>query len=294
MKADHRHELKTNELAEWLAHFPEWAKENRTNLILVAAVILVAIAVYFVRFYRKDVVVTREHVQLTGLVSQVSNQKRSVAQAASQGTDQSIALVSIAKDLQDFASSARDDRLAALAWIKRAEALRAELHYRPTEVPREELTKQIGQAQTSYQQALERASSSPALAATAQFGLGLCDEELGNFEKAKEAYRAVAENPDYEGTAAQAAAAHRLKTMDDYKGTVVFKPAPELKDPLASTPSMQITPDALEPPMMIESPPGITVTPVTPEGNDVPAAGGADAKEAGASSIVEANEPATN
>jgi tetratricopeptide (TPR) repeat protein len=287
MKADHRHELKTNELADWLAHFPEWAKENRTNLIAAAAVILVAIAVYFVRFYRKDVVVVREHVQLTGLVGQVSSQKRSVAQAASQGTDQSIALVSIAQDLQDFAADSRDDRLAAMALIKRGEALRAELHYRLTDASKEELTKQIAQAQTSYQQALERASSSPALAATAQFGLGLCDEELGKFDEAKAAYRAVAENIEYDGTAAQAAAAHRLKTMDDYKGTVVFKPAP---DPIASSPTVQITPDALNPPISFEAPPGITVTPVTPEGNDVSGSGA----EAGSAATADANEPATN
>ena len=65
-----------------------------------------------------------------------------------------------------------------------------------TDPPQEESARQITQAQTSYQQALERASSSPALAATAQFGLGLCDEELGNLDKARQTYRAVAENPD--------------------------------------------------------------------------------------------------
>ncbi|MHC4181202.1 MAG: tetratricopeptide repeat protein, partial [Planctomycetota bacterium] len=269
MKADHRHELKTNELAEWLAHFPEWAKENRTTLIAAGAIVAVAIAVYFVRFYRKDVVAVREHVQLTGLVTQVSSQKRAIAQAASQGTDQSIALVPIAQDLQDFAAASRNDRLAALALIKRAEALRTELHYRLTDPPQDELARQIAQAQTSYRQALERASSSPALAAMAQFGLGLCEEELGSFDEAGKAYRAVAENPEYEGTAAQAAAAHRLKTMDDYKGTVVFKPAPEPKDLLASSPTVQITPDALNPPITIEAPNGVTITPVTPESNDV-------------------------
>ena len=65
------------------------------------------------------------------------------AQAASQGTDQSIALVSIAQDLEDFAADSRDDRLAALALIKRGEALRAELHYRRTDASKEELAKQI-------------------------------------------------------------------------------------------------------------------------------------------------------
>ena len=33
MRSDHRHELKTNELADWIAHFPEWANKNRTSLV---------------------------------------------------------------------------------------------------------------------------------------------------------------------------------------------------------------------------------------------------------------------
>ena len=71
MKSDHRHELKTNELADWMAHFPEWAKQNRTNLILVAVVIVAAVAVYFWSFYRRDVVSVRNQARLTSLVTQV-------------------------------------------------------------------------------------------------------------------------------------------------------------------------------------------------------------------------------
>ena len=68
MKADHRHELKTNELADWLGHFPEWAQENRTTLIAAGAVIVVlAVVLYFVRFYRADASM-HEHERLTGLV----------------------------------------------------------------------------------------------------------------------------------------------------------------------------------------------------------------------------------
>ena len=54
MKSDHRHELKTNELADWLAHFPEWANQNRTNIIAVAVVL----AVVFDLWYLAVVVVT--------------------------------------------------------------------------------------------------------------------------------------------------------------------------------------------------------------------------------------------
>ena len=93
----------------------------------------------------------------------------------------------------------------------------------------------------------------PALAATAQLGLGLCEEELGNAGKAKEIYRAAAGNTAYDGTAAKAAAANRLKTMDDYQGIVVFKPAPPPQTQ-ASVPSVQITPGAASSPVVIPVP----------------------------------------
>jgi hypothetical protein len=285
MKSDHRHELKTNELADWMAHFPQWAQENRTTLIGAGIIIVLAIGVYFVRFYRQGVDV-RHHTRLTNLVMQVPGQKRVIAQAASQGTDQSILLLPVAQDLEDFAQGTGDDRLGAMALIKRAEALRAELHYRLAGAGREEIAKQVAQAKTSYQQALERASSIPVLAAMAEFGLGLCDEELGNFDKAKAAYQAVAENLEYEGTATQAAAAHRLKTMDDYKGTVVFKPAPQRKPAGASAPTIQIGPDAVNSPITFEASDDIYVAPPTPSEPNGGAGG------AGAAEVTEANAPA--
>ena len=297
MKSDHRHELKTNELADWLAHFPQWVQENRTTLIGAGVIIVLVIAVYFVRFYRKDVVEVRHHVQLTNLVMQVPAEKRTIARAASQGTDQSIALLPVAQDLQGFATGTGNDRMGALALIKRAEALRAELHYRLADAGSDDVTKQIAQAQSSYQQALQRAASNPVLAAMAEFGLGLCEEELGNFDKAKEAYRAVAENSDYEGTAAQAAAAHRLKNVDDYQGTVVFKPAPQPKPGAASMPTIQIGPDAVNNPITFEASDDIYVAPPTPsgtpDGNDI-SEPNVDAGGAGVTGTVEANEPASN
>jgi tetratricopeptide (TPR) repeat protein len=241
MKADHRHELKTNELADWLIHFPDWLRENRTSLISTAAVLIVAALVWFWIFYQKNIASARTQIRLTNLVSQLPRQKAEIARAMAQKTDQSYVLIDLARDLQDFAESAGKGDMAALALIERGDALRAELHYRLTEVSPEEVTKQIGLAQASYTQALEKAPRSPALTATARFGLGLCEEELGHLDKAREIYRDVAENSAYEGTAAKAAAANRLDTMDDYKGIVVFKPAPEPPAPAqASTPVIQI------------------------------------------------------
>jgi tetratricopeptide (TPR) repeat protein len=122
--------------------------------------------------------------------------------------------------------------MAALALIKRAEALRAELHYRLSSVSSQDLETVIGQAKTSYTQAIEKAPTSPSLVAAAKFGLGLCEEELGEFEKAAQIYREVTENPDFQATVANAAAKRRLETMDDYKQKLAFKPAPIPTTPL--------------------------------------------------------------
>jgi tetratricopeptide (TPR) repeat protein len=263
MKSDHRHELKTNELADWVAHFPEWASENRTSLVAAAAVILVALIVYFVSFYRRDVVSARNQTRLTNLVTQVPQQMNNIARAAMQNTDQSYALLPIAQDLQDFAQKSSNSDMAALALIQRGAALRAEIHYRLAEVGRDELVKQLGLAQASYQQAVDRNPSSPALAATAKYGLGLCEEELGNFDKAGEIYRDVAQKPEYAGTTAQAATAYRLKIMNGYKAEVVFQPAPP-KPAVPPVPTVQIQPGTATAPTIGPAPQSPTIGPVAP------------------------------
>jgi len=241
MKSDHRHELKTNELADWIMHFPDWANENRTSLIGAAAVILVALLIYFLSFYRQNVVSARNQLRLTNLVAQVPQQINRVANASMQNNDETYILLQSQQDLLDFAQKSSNSDMAALALIQRGAALRAEVHYRPNEVSRDELATQIGKAKESYQQALDRKPSSPSLAAAAQYGLGLCEEELGNFDQAAQIYREVAEKADYAGTTAQAEAAYRLKIMDDYKTAVVFQPAPP-KPAQAPTPTVQIKP----------------------------------------------------
>jgi hypothetical protein len=291
MKSDHRHELKTNELADWVAHFPEWASENRNGIVIGAAVILVASFVYFWSFYHRDAVAARNQARLTSLVEQLSQQMNNVARAAMQNNNQALALLPIAKDLQDFAQKSSNGDMAALALTQRGAALRAELHYQLTEASRDEQVTQIGKAQASYQEALDRKPSSPALAGAAHYGLGLCEEELGNFDKAGAIYREIAKKPEYAGTTAQAAAAYRLQIMNDYRTEVVFQPAPpkpplpafspiqikpgdakaptiQLKpgDPKASAPMVQIKPVDATAPATAPAPKDATVAPATPDG----------------------------
>ncbi|MFB0524113.1 MAG: hypothetical protein ACETVZ_01145, partial [Phycisphaerae bacterium] len=126
MKPDHRHELKTNELAEWIANFPQWAKENRTTIIGVLLVIAVVGGLYIWRVHSKKVAI-RTQIELTGLVSQLMGSKMQILSAQAQGRDLSYILVQRggpADRLKIFAQNTNNDQMAALALIKQAEALR--------------------------------------------------------------------------------------------------------------------------------------------------------------------------
>lgn len=250
MKSEHRHELKTNELAEWLGNLPEWARENLVTIICVAAFVVVLAGVYVWRGYDRDVVQVRERTQFTNLLNQVSAAKMQIRQANEEDRDLSFALLQPAKSLEAFAQSTGNRPMAAMSYIKQAQALRAELHYGTVEDSY--VTEQIGKAKASYTQALEKSGDNPTLAAAAELGLGLCAEELGNFEEAQQMYRDIVANADYEGTVAVAQAERRLKTMPDYKEKLAFIPNPNPKPAAASQPSINLPASAGMPANIIQ------------------------------------------
>ena len=105
-------------------------------------------------------------------------------------------------------------------------------------------------AKQSYTKAAEKALDNQPLLAAARFGLGLCEEELGNFDAARQIYSEVADNAAFEGTVSVAQAKFRLETMADYKGNVVFrpKPKPKLKTVPLDPVTIQMKPDGANSP----------------------------------------------
>jgi hypothetical protein len=227
MKSEHRHQLKTNELADWIVNFPQWARENATTIIYISVLTVVVAGVYFWKIYEKRIISDRERLELTNFIAGISQNKTQILQAQEQGIDASYTLIQAADNLQNIAQNTKDEQLAAMALIKRADALRMELHYRLGNISSSDITAQINQAKDSYTKAIEKSSNNPSLMAVAKLGLGLCEEELGNFEQARQIYSEITANTDFEGTVAAAQAQQRLDTMADYQQKVTFKPSPE-------------------------------------------------------------------
>ncbi|MHC4641916.1 MAG: tetratricopeptide repeat protein [Planctomycetota bacterium] len=277
MKSEHRHELKTNELAEWIAHLPQWARENG-KMVIYVSVIAVLVIGSGVWYWRKIMVGSvQQQLEFTNLVARLSQNKMQILMGQSRGTDTSFTLIEAATALETMAGSIQDEQMAALALIKRAEALRAQLHYRQQSVNQVELQTTINDAKAIYNNALEKAAAHPSIGAMAKFGLGLCEEEFGNFEGARQIYRDIVANSDFEGTTTVAKARQRLDTMADYEQKIAFRmrPMPKITPP-------PVTPELFDPPIplrpredniSLEGPNGVIVVPevkMGPEPNGVP------------------------
>jgi len=237
MKAQHRHELKTNELAQWLANLPQWTMKNIKLIITLSVILIVAAAAGLIKWYYTQEERSQRLVEFTNAVSFLEPTKTRIITDLNRGIDTSFNLLQLAKELKTTAQNTKDKNLCALALIKQAEALRAELHYRPEIISKAELKSQLKDAKAAYNQALENTKDNNTLAAEATLGLGLCEEELGNFENAKKIYRQITNDPKYEATTAAATAAQRLKIMDELKQPVVFADAKKPKSPDSRPPA---------------------------------------------------------
>ena len=252
MKSKHRHELKTNELAEWLVNLPQWIKENNKTIIGIAVWIVVVIAFFSWKSFR-SVAQERERLEFTGLLNSVTETEMQTVNAQMQGNDFSYMLLQRAGELKKFAEKTGNDNIAAISLIKQADAIREELHYRMGDISEQVLTEQINQARTSYTKAVELSSSNNSLRAIATFGLGLCAEELGIFQEARQIYQDIVDDPDFNGTATVKEAELRLNTMSDYEENIVFLPAPATEPNIAITPQIQVMPADSNMPLDINS-----------------------------------------
>lgn len=246
MKAEHRHELKTNELAQWLSSLPAWAQQNLRTIIYVTVVVVIVAAYTFWYYYQKGVLGGREQANMTALLTQIPQLKAYIAQTQTEGADNSYMLMQPVNGLEQIAAGAKNDSVAALTLIKQADILRTELHFRPGPVSRQDLENQINRAKGYYTKALvEHLERNPnrSLEAMAKLGLGLCEEELGNLDQARKIYDELATGATFEGTTSAAAAKQRLILMGTFNQKIVLMPTPR---PVTAAPT--------EPPAILPAP----------------------------------------
>jgi len=231
MDPEHRHELKTNELADWIAHLPGFLRRNWVQVVGAALIIIGLLVVPVLKRARHNAALNRQ-TETTQLIQRIAQEKATVVRNQSTGIlEIQSQLLVVANSLEAAADKAKNPYSAALALIKRGEALRADLHYQSSGVERSTVVAQINQAKKAYELAIEKAQGNNTLTGMARIGLGLCAEEVGNFDRAKEIYEEIASNADFAGTVFPAQAQFRLEVMDDSREKFVFVAAPEPEPP---------------------------------------------------------------
>ncbi len=251
MKSERRHELATNELADWIANFPQWFNENLTTIIIGAVVVAGLIAYTIFYYHRETRIWSQKDAQIAAMLDQLQWQKQTVTEGKQQGLGVSDTFLSMAGSFQTAADETETPILSALAIIKRAEALRAELHYR-SKIAEPDVRKfQLQQAQKFYEQALEKAKGDAGVSAMAEYGSALCLEDMGDFAGAKQLYDKIAQADEYKGTMYQTRAQIRTATLSDNEGkAVLVKAPPQLEQAPVETVKKPYGPLKLDEPMV--------------------------------------------
>ena len=246
MDAEHRHELKTNELANSLAHLPELIKNNARPIIGTALIVvgLITWPMFSKMNQQKKMVQQGEITQAIQMLNQdIYNVMTAPADDAQAQIDALNAMLTNAENLLQKAAKVDNPNLKAMAQVKAAQAIRAELHLRPV-VDADMLESQIQKAKEAYQKALDTAET-PIIQALAKLGLGLCSEELGQTAQAAEIYKQIVENENYKTTVSAVQAQNRLDGLEENAEVFNFADVPvvteepateEIESPAAVTP----------------------------------------------------------
>lgn len=225
MDSEHRHELKRNDLALWLAEAPKHIKNTpaylKTHWFEAICVVLIIVGIGMWLFRDTQKIVVQDlgaQVKLTKLYDQQMMDKV----AAVRG-NKTAGFLNNADDITAVADTVKLDSIAALALIKAGDALRSDLHYKEGIINENVIKTQIGEAKDKYDAAVAKAGSDKTVEALAKFGIAICSEELRDFDSAADQYKEIADNPEYQSNFVSQIARQRISLLADARVKYTFK-----------------------------------------------------------------------
>jgi tetratricopeptide (TPR) repeat protein len=199
MKSEHRHELKTNDLAKSLLTFQDYAKEYGGRVILGVLIVILGIFLIVQRMgssrsqaakSQDDLAYARTMIDRLGHATVGPDGRVSVRPAEVENVREVLSRVrdkASDKNVLAAATVAQGDYCWAMANYPDVPAAATQPSLRP-EKDRGELLKE---AQAAYQQALTEYPDQTISAIAAHFGLAAISENLRNWDEAKRHYEAV-------------------------------------------------------------------------------------------------------
>jgi len=253
MKAQERHKLKTNELAETISHLPEYLQKYGNQILIgLAAIVLLVVAGLWWNNARLDAQKQRTFL-LGDLLTRRNAEQMNAAYLAQLGQagqkDQMTEIQpydgqALATSFAELAAEAPNTSFAATALLQQAESLRSHLCFADTDLQNQQLDDIRNNAKNLYQKVIESYPQNYRAIGQAQLGLALLAEGQRDWDNARQIYQTILTDADGKlaGTPYPMAARQRLSRLDDLQKPVVFAEsepplnAPEQPDQPAATP----------------------------------------------------------
>ena len=254
MKAEERHRLKTNELAETLAELPQYVRTHRSKIITVAIAVVVVLVAGVLWRRAKASKIESETRELQVLLMQAERMQYQAAwQASPQASDEEIATIydpaALTTSLASLAADPAGKSLGAAALVYQAELARSKLLFSDLEISQADRDAICQRADALYNMVLRDYAQMTWAVGMAKLGLGLVAEEQGQFDKAAQVYQEILDQAEgaFAATIYPAQAARRLAGLDDLAEPIEFAAErPVADEPVVSAPSEAASPDSVQ------------------------------------------------
>jgi len=242
MKAEERHKLKSNELADSIKEMSEFFNRHSAKLLTGVIVILIlAAGVLWMQKSRANSQYERIYL-LQDLLVQSSQLRYRAAQESRVQPDKATEEYSYNVEpqvgmLAELAQLEIGSPVGMTALLQQAQNLRSQLLYSNNAMSEQERQELNRRAEVIYQRVVNEYPEQAVATATARFGLALLAEDNDQWEQAKQIYEAIANDKEgrLAGTILPFHARKRLNLLDEISQPVVFPEAPV--DTVAETPA---------------------------------------------------------
>jgi len=236
MKAEERHRLKTNRLAELLSETPEYLRKYMTHII-TALVILAVAGVVLSWWWSARIKARQERAgQLQELINKgelmqllAAYKNRIEADSSNtQGMPKTYNPEAIETGLGTIAEASAGSSVGMMALLQKAQTIRSILLFSDMPISQQQRQYICQQAQQFYKRLLQEYPRDKSAVGNARLGLGLVAEEEGDWGKAKQIYQEMAADNELAGTIFPMEAQRRLELMSNIEKPIQFASAPAI------------------------------------------------------------------
>ncbi len=239
MKSEHRHDLKTNDLAKSLLTAQDYVKVYGGRVLLGIAIIILIIVLIIQRSGRAQSEALKLQDDLAYANGQISRLEHAQVVGDGQVTVRPAEVDQVRRLLQEIREKSSDKKVLAQAAVAQGDYSWAMANYpkvpgattQPSLAPDKPRADLLNDAKDAYAQVITQYGDQPLAVVRAHFGLAAIAENQANWDEAKRQYESVAGMADA-STYFQNFAKDKLKRLEEIRQPLLIGAVPDKPEPV--------------------------------------------------------------